>query len=208
MKEWRQKHKTAFLVLGCYALCLVLALLVGLGRFVYNRVLYANGTLQPASLTLADFEWTGSIEAQENGTLLCLDTDPQLYLKDVERRVDTLRIDFAYSQDPQLVTAFWAAPDEEYSIRRMAYAREGGSLFWLPPGGGQTLRLDPGIAAGNVITSHSITINEKRPFYAFFIPSGSVGAALLAGPALLACGLSLLGQLPLPARRKKKEATP
>lgn len=203
LNSFKTSRPAAFLLAACYAAFVLAGLLLGLGRFVYNRALYATGRLEPAMLSAADFEYT-EMDLQPDGTLLCTGADPQMYLLDTRRRIDTLRADILYSQPPQIVNVFWAQEGQDYSSQKMAYPRDGDSLFWLPAGGVQALRLDPGIVAGNTVDVRFIAINEKRPFYAFFIPSASGGALLLFGPALLACALSLA---PPFATFSKKEAT-
>lgn len=214
LKAHLKKHPAIALVLTCYAVGLVVFLAVRLWGFVQNRLAYANGTLQTASLALDDFD-LHDLELQEDGTLLSVGGDPQLLLKDQTRKVENVTIHFSYRLDPVLVNAFWADPGADYSARRMAYGAEtaDGLRFWLPAAGGQSLRLDPGTKVGNTITVHSITANEKRPFYAFFIPAAGESFMLCVLPALFACGLWLVGgALPprlrgwRPRRRKKAGA--
>ncbi len=192
LKAFGARRPGAFLLLGCYAAFLLGGLLLGLGRFAYNRILYASGALAPASLSMADFTLEGMEPLGEGW--VTTSSDPQMFLNDPSRRVDTLRSHFTGLNAPQVETAFYTKPGGAYSLRRMVYARQEGEsqVYWLPAGGGQSLRLDPDSAAGNILHSGEIFINEKRPFYAFFLPSPEVGALLLVAPGLLAAALATL----------------
>ena len=196
-KKWRE-NPTLLLLLACYAGGLVVFLLAHLAGLAANRVAYANGSLAPAALALADFD-LHELEPQPDGTLLSVGGDPQLLLRDAARRVENVTIHFEYTLPPLLVNTFWASPGQDFSLRRMAYPRQGQpegqpKAFLLPATGGQSLRIDPGTRAGNRIAVHSIVINQKRPFFAFFVPSAGEVALLAVLPGLLACGLSLAAQ--------------
>ena len=211
MRPFVKKHPALSLVLTCYAVGLLVFLVRCVAGFAQNRLAWQSGALQTAALTLDDFSFV-DLEQQEDGTLLSVGGDPQLRLRDAARRVENVTVDFSYRLDPILVNVFWGdAADGEgaYSARRMAYGKpaQGGLRFLLPAAGGQSLRIDPGTAVGNTITVHSITINEKRPFYAFFIPGAGQAFMLCVLPALAACFLWLVaGAWPkrlLPRPRKK-----
>ncbi len=194
MKKVRQlwvRRPSACLVLGCYLAAFIGALVFATGQLIYNRVLYANGTFIPKVLSADDFTFEQMEDLGEGW--LTTGTDPQMLLKDPTLRVDTLRTRFGYLNPPLVQTAFYAKPGQAYSLRRMVYAKTLGEsrVYTLPAAGGQSLRLDPDSAMGNILTLEEIVINEKRPFYAFYIPSATAGALLLAGPALLACALGI-----------------
>lgn len=202
MRNFSQKHPTAFLLLACYACGLVVFAAAHLGLFAANRAAYANGSLAHATLAVEDFALR-EMEPQEDGTLLVLPGgDPQMLLIDTQRRVESVYIDFDYTLPPLLVNAFWGEEAEdgsvEYSPRRMAYrqpgSEDGEAAFYLPANGGQALRIDPGTAIGNRITVYGIEINRPRPFWAFFVPGAGEAVLYLALPGLAACGLALLGQ--------------
>lgn len=206
MPAFVKKHPALSLVLTCYAVGLLVFLAVCLVGFAQNRLAYQSGALQTAALPLDDFDLI-DLEKQEDGTLLSVGGDPQLRLRDAARRVENVTVDFSYRLDPVLVNAFWgdpAAGDEAYSPRRMAYGQqaEGGLRFLLPAAGGQSLRIDPGTVVGNTITINRIVVNEKRPFYAFFIPTAGQGFMLCVLPALAACTIWLVaGALPRPRKK-------
>ena len=191
-----KKHPALCLVLTCYAVGLLVFLVVCLVGLVQNRLAYQSGALQTAALTLDDFDLV-DLEPQEDGTLLSVGGDPQLRLRDTTRRVENVTVDITYRLTPLLVNAFWGdatTGEAAYSPRRMAYGSQtqGGLRFLLPPAGGQSLRIDPGTVVGNTIAVNRIVINEKRPFYAFFIPTATQGLVLCALPALVACAIGLL----------------
>lgn len=206
MPAFVKKHPALSLVLTCYAVGLLVFLVWCVVGFAQNRLAYQSGALQTAALPLDDFYFV-DLEPQEDGTLLSVGGDPQLRLRDAARRVENVTVDITYRLDPILVNAFWgdaAAGEAAYSPRRMAYGQpaEGGLRFLLPAAGGQSLRIDPGTAAGNTIAVGRITINEKRPFYAFFLPTVGQGFMLCALPALAACFLWLAaGALPRPRQK-------
>lgn len=205
-KQWFKKHPAAKLPVLCYALGVLVLLAVCLGSLAANRIAYATGRLQTARLSLADFELR-DLEQQADGSLLCTSGDPQLVLKDAARAVESLHLQASYAAPPLKVNAFWAKPGQNHSLRQMAYPRQGSESavqsFWLPPLGGQSLRLDPGIVPGNMVTIESIEINIPRPFWAFLLPSFTQWLLLAVLPGLVACGLAVLKQLGLWPRRKR-----
>ena len=205
MKKVRREHPSVFLVFACYLLCIVGWLLVDVGQLAYNRVLHQNGTLETTRLTVADF----SLQEMEpmDGGFLTTGSDPQMIYSDAAQRVDTVRARIQYRTPPVVETAFYAAPGQPYSIRQMEYAQQEGedSLFLLPAGGGQSLRIDPDATAGNLLWIEEIILNEKRPVYKFFIPSATEGALLLVGPALLASAVSVCLEIRRAWKGRKKE---
>jgi hypothetical protein len=197
MRKRRKKHAGAALLPGCYLLALAVFLAVHLAGFIQNRLAYASGRLAYAELVLDDLDLAADLTL-ESGVLLTDGYDPQLTLADRGMRVETLRLVAGYSRQPLVQTVFWAAPGHAYSPRRMAYPHSigpEGSLFLLPPGGGQGIRLDPDTVPGNRISIEKVIVNEKRPIYLFFLPSSGEVALLAALPALAACALWLGGGL-------------
>ena len=206
MKKWKAKNPALFLLLACYAGGLLVFLAVQGWAFAQNRLAYRSGQLQTARLVLADFEFDAQeLELQEDGTLLSVGGDPQLRLLDKERRVENVSLRCRWRLNPILVNAFWAAPQQAYSPRRMAYAipTDGADFFLLPAAGVQGLRLDLGTAVGNTITVEEIVINQPRPLWAFLRPTAGQALLLALLPGGLACGLWLAPQL-LPLKLAKK----
>lgn len=200
----KHAHSSRFLVLLCYGAGLALWLVLHLAGFVQNRLGYANGTLVFQELTLADFTL---FEAEASGEgFVTTGTDPQLRLADETRRVENITIEFEYSAAPYGINVFYRAPGQSYAPTRMAYGRqtENGLSFLLPAGGVQGLRIDPGNAAGNIVTIKSIRINQPRAFLSFFQFSAGEAALLLLLPGLVACGLSIL--LPVPQLLQERKA--
>lgn len=192
MKQLK-KRPGALLALGCYAAALLVFLAVGLIGFIQNRAAYASGRLAPATLSLDDFEWNTELELRD-GTLVSLGADPQLILKDRERAVENVTLDFGYSRTPRMQQVFWAAPGQDHALRQMAYPTgQSGekATFLLPAAGGQSLRIDPDTVLGTSIEVRGVTINTRRPFWQFFIPSAGQLAALLLVPPLAAAALGL-----------------
>ncbi|MDL2293697.1 hypothetical protein LJC60_03600 [Ruminococcaceae bacterium OttesenSCG-928-D13] len=190
------KHPGAALVLACYAVALLLHLAVCTVALAQNRAAYASGELTPATLTLSDFELNDEIYQREDGMLVTSGADPQLLLVDRERRVESLTLHLGYSRAPRIRQVFWAVPGQDYDLRKTAYpfGRAEGEVvtFLLPPGGGQSLRIDPDSEAGTVIEFVSVTINERRPFWQFYQPDAGQALGLLLVPLLVGCGVSLV----------------
>lgn len=183
------KHPAIRLVAACYLLWLAGLLVFHCGLLVANRVGYATGALQTAQLTVEDFTWVNLVE--KDGLLVSTSADPQLILKDGTKKVDTLLLEMEFSHPPRLVTAFWAAQGQDYTLRQMAYPasnQRGTFQFFLPATGVQNLRVDPGTVAGNQITIHSIRVNQPRPFWAFFQFSTLEWVLWLCVPGLVASG--------------------
>ena len=208
------------LLLACYAGGFVLLVLWHFVGFAQNRLAYAGGDLAPATLTAEDFRAEGLV-ALEDGTLVSVNEDPQLHLLDTARRVENVRVRLRHSKDPITVTAYWAPQGQDHSVRSMAWPQgetgpallpAGGAsiqtdaLFLLPAAGGQSLRIDPASATGDIFYIESITINEKRPFFAFFIFSAADWLALCVLPGLLACGLSILRGAVVQKQRPSRKA--
>lgn len=193
LAKLHQRYPALWLLLVCYASGVVLLFVVHVAGFAANRMAYATGRLQTTELYVDDFELI-NMEDTGNG-LLTLNNDPQMLLIDTARRVENLQFDVQFEREPLVVNVFWAADGTDHSVRNMAYARPWNEqLFWLPPAGGQSLRIDPGFAAGNRLVVNRILINQPRPFYGFFIPTAGEVALLLVVPALAAAALGLLAQ--------------
>lgn len=204
MKKHIRKRPVLALALFCYAAGFAALLLAHFAGFVYNRVLYATGALTTTPLTLEDFELTNDLVLQD-GQLISIGADPQLVLKDPNLKVDTLYVEIEYSAPPRQVNVLYAAPGQPYTVRHMVFARQykGATVFWLPVGGGQNIRLDPGSASYNIITIKSIVANVPRPFYAYFIFTPGQWAALAVVPGLAASAIVTARQ-GLAAYRGKK----
>lgn len=214
MRQLSKKHPTAVLLLLCYGGWLAVFLVLHTIGLVQNKVLYANGTFTTQQLTLADFEEPVGFAQKENkmvplalynsyyseenyNTLVSITADPQLLLKDAAQRVDSLQVEIAYATPPRTQTVFYAKPGQDYTVRQMVYPqqvqtqeRENDTLytstFWLPPSGGQSLRLDPDTVAGRQMQITAITLNVPRPWTSFFVPTPGEIAAFAVVPGLLA----------------------
>lgn len=186
--RWIRKNPETALLAGCYAAGLLVLLGVLLAGLAANRAAYASGALAPAQLTLDDFELYDLVVA--DGRLVSTGGDPRMILKDKSLLVENVALDAAYSRDPLTVAVYWAAPGGEYSVRRMRYPAGGGSpaVFYLPAAGGASLRIDPGVVAGNEIALNGIDINQPRPFWRFFVPTAAQWLLLAVLPMLAACG--------------------
>lgn len=194
MRRLQSRRPAVFLALCCYAAGLALALLFATGRLVYNRVLYANGTLQPLTLSAEDAALE-NLEPLGEGRFVATSADPQLHISG--HRADTVTLDIEYNAPPEMVQAFWGAPGEAFTLRRMAYAQSDERTLWLSAGGAEALRIDPGIIPGRSFTLRAIYLNQPRPAWAFYRPSPAAANLLLFAPGLLASVLWL-------APRRKK----
>lgn len=201
VKRWL-KNRAVRLVLLCYAVGIAVWLLWQAGGLVAGKIGYANGSLAAAELTLDDFElWDMELR---DGALVTTGADPQLLLKDIALKVESLELEFSYTRAPQVVTVYWAKPGQDYAVKNMAYpAGSEGLVFRLPATGGQSLRIDPDTTAGNVITVQRIRVNVGRPFYAYFIPRAGQLVLLAVLPGLCAAALGLLAQAGLFAKRPR-----
>ncbi len=192
-RQWKKKHPNLHLVMACYAGALLLALLWGTGCFLGNRILYATGFFTETVLEMDDFTPI-QLEELENGSWVSVGSDPQLILNEKDLRVDSVRTHFQFIREPVIQTVFYANQDGNYNLRNMVYAYESekGSVYWLPSGGGQNLRIDPDSSYGNVFYAQEIVVNEPRPAWAFFVPSGMQIGILLLAPAIVAGVLQVL----------------
>ncbi|MGD9559006.1 MAG: hypothetical protein AB7V55_00175 [Oscillospiraceae bacterium] len=199
--EKQRFGRTALLFVFCYAAALLLLFGVHLGGFVANRLAYRSGALAPGQLALHDFTWQDMEE--KDGRLVTTGGDPQLLLKDAGRRVENLVLELEFALPTKGITVFWAKPGMAHSLWAVAYPDENTGRVWLPAGGGQSLRIDPDSRPGNVVTVRQITVNQQRPFYAFFVPTAAEVAAVVVLPALAACLLQTVGVLLAGAKRAK-----
>lgn len=208
MRRFIKKHPAPGLLLLCYGAALALLLLVHLGDFVANRVLYATGHFTTRELTVADFDLENLIEL-DDGRLVSTTADPQMLLKDPAQKVDTVYLELQ-THLPARATMVFYARDRQYTMRQVLYgtAAGGGLSFYLPSLGGASLRVDPVSVESNIITIERIVINQPRPVYAFFVFSANEWLALALLPGLLACGISILwqGRALLPRYRKAGDA--
>ncbi len=193
MKHFKQTHPGLFLVCACYIVALLLAFLFHTGQFVLNRVLYASGALQATVLQMEDFTPT-QLERLDDGRWVTTGSDPSLLLNDANLRVDTVRTQFVFTNEPLIETAFYAQPGEAHSLRQMVYAEESGDgqVYFLPARGVQSLRIDPDSSYGNIFEVGEIVLNEPRPFWVFYIPGGVEIGILLLVPAFVAGFLSVV----------------
>lgn len=212
LKAWLNNHRTIRLLALCYAVALVLALCVHVGRFVYSQILRTTGALQTLQLTIEDFELV-DLYLLEDGSYATISADPQMLLRNTALRVESVTMEMQVSGDgvtvPLMVSAYYANEGEGYSARQIVYAAcesTEGSLplysFSLPVGGAYNLRIDPDIAAGRMLTFGTITINAPRTLGSYFVPTAGEAWLLLVVPALLACGLSLLPSNWRPLQRR------
>lgn len=190
MKRFIKVRPWAAVAAGCYLAGALLFLGTHLAGYAQNRALYRDGVFVQQQLALSDFVLNEDLIQLDEATLESVGPDPQLLLADPGRPIDTVELALEYSKDPYLVNVFYAAPGEDYSVRRMLYAVDGDGLFLLPAEGGGSLRIDPGTVAGNVIRVAGITVNRPRSFWYFLRPSVMEMAALLVLPGLLACALA------------------
>ncbi len=206
VKQFKKLQPGVFLVVACYVVCLVLALSWHTGQFLVNRILYAGGYFVTTTVQMEEFTPV-QLLMLEDGRWATTGSDPQLILNNESLHVDTVRTDFRYTIEPLMETVFFTAPDNAYNLRQMVYANhtENGSVYWLPFAGAQSLRIDPDTRAGNVIQVEEIVLNEPRPFWAFYIPSGAEIAVLLFAPAFAAAFLHTIWPTGLWSKLKSKQ---
>lgn len=217
MKAKIKKHPHFWLVICIYAIAVVVWLVVQLGGFIANRIMFATGELETGEFTLHPSvvlddnfvlnELAYVDDAQntdENkAVLVTTGSDPQMIFKFGAAKVESVQLYFTYENTPQMVNVYWANNGQDYSVNNMAYAQDAQqSIFWLPATGGQSLRIDPDTRPGNMITVEKVVINAKRPFYSFFVPSAKQVLLLCVVPAFVAAVLVTLLSV-LPQKNKK-----
>ncbi len=186
-------HPARFLLGACYGLWLLGLVVLHVVQFAHNRAEYASGMLQPAVLSAEDF--TLYELAEEDGALVSTGADPRMLLLDSARRVDSVWLDIAYEGDYGAAAVFWAAPGDEYSVRDMAYpATPGGSVFYLPADGAQSLRIDPANLPGVKLEVRGVHVNVRPPVWAFFAPSETEWLLFAVAPGLLAAGVAVCAE--------------
>lgn len=193
MKHLLKKRTLPVLLAMLYVVWTVALLCVQLFGFARAQALRADGTLPQQTLTVADFEL---YDLELRGDVLVVTgADPRMELRDESLLADSLLFEASYSQEPGPVTALWAQPAQDHSLRRVAYAQpqQGASLFYLPAGGGARLRIDPGTRPGTEIRVIRIVANPPRSLGSYLVPGPARLLGLAVGPALLACAVTVAG---------------
>ncbi len=179
--------------------------------FAADSLAYALGILHEQTITLDDaaLYTLVNMERTDAQTLTAVNGDAQLLLQPGQR-VRTLRLAAQYPAGLSCeMDLYWHLPGGGYTAARRIWptvcADGAGWNYTLPWLAGQNLRLDLADQGGAAVTLSAVVLNERIPWYRYFIPTGSQLLALAAVPGLLACMAALLRDTAEFFGRKRKE---
>ncbi len=168
----RLKNISSRRIIAGTALALVAGFIAGgLLGFVTESAARKNGSLSTQVLQAEDFSWSG-IEVK-NGETITTDYDPQM-ITEFNGKLTSVRFYMEYSSYPGEMTVYYTEPgDAGFSVQKR---------LWIAPVQGQagwyevetsmknvaSLRIDPTMYAGNVLSFGDFIINGEKTFADYF----------------------------------------
>lgn len=208
MKGFRRSSGSGRLLVLCYALAVVLWLVL---CFVHCAVVLnekANGRMRSLSLSPADFtresfvsydesEWDNPPEEGENW-YLSTDNDSHLIWTG-EIYLESVRLDARHYLPPGSVALYYLKPGQtDYSETQKVFAKVSGDGQYTFDLGGilvSGLRIDPDSVGGVPTQFTGVQLNPPTFWVDAFLPDGGQWLVLLFAPALAAAFLRLGRQL-------------
>ena len=203
--------------LACYLAALLVWLGVCTGQLLQDKRDRDAGRMAPVTLTAANKEFglVDVLYTGEDGKLVCLNADPQLWWEnylDVPIRTVTMQAD--YSRYPMEISLYYEVTGQtEISRDQHIYAQDNGDgtyTFTLPRTDVTVLRLDI-CSTACVVRNFSLTLNAPRPFWQYYLPTAWQAFRLLLYPGLAASLVHMLaaaGQNLLAWRKSRRAPRP
>lgn len=195
LKHWfsaaRQRPFAALYLLGVVVLLLSMA-----GSLALDSLLYAFGVYEQKTVTLGDTGQYTLVNMEETapGVLTSTTGDAQLLLTP-GTLVRRLRLVADYEGDGGEKDLYYHLPGMGYTPRLRVWptaADDGESwVYTVPRAAGQNLRLDLADTAGVTVTVKALVLNERDPWYAYFVPGAAQLFWLAVLPGLAGCALTL-----------------
>lgn len=195
LKHWfsaaRQRPFAALYLLGVVLLLLSMA-----GSLALDSLLYALGVYEQKTVTLGDTGQYTLVNMEETapGVLTSTTGDAQLLLTP-GTLVRRLRLVADYEGDGGEKDLYYHLPGMGYTPRLRVWptaADDGESwVYTVPRAAGQNLRLDLADTAGITVTVKALVLNERDPWYAYFVLGAAQLFWLAVLPGLAGCALTL-----------------
>lgn len=186
-------RRPAAVLYGLGAAGLVLYMLA---NFALDSILYTAGVLREQTVTLADAALYQLVDLEQTGldTLTSRTGDAQLLLTPGQP-VRRLRLVAEYGAGSHERDLYYHLPGGGYSARLRVWpvrtADGAGWVYTVPRWAGQNVRLDLVDTAPVTVRVTAIVLNERLPWYRYFIPAPWQLFWLAVLPGLLACAVTL-----------------
>lgn len=151
---------------------LLVALFVAKGLFGYITETSArkNGSLAQHTLSATDFEWNGIVE--KDGQVVTTDNDPQMLLE-TPTRFTSVKFYMDSSIYPGEMCIYYTQPgDTAFSVQKRLWIVPDVQRGWYVVETSMmdvtSLRIDPTMYAGNVLTFGDFIFNEEKTFGDYF----------------------------------------
>ena len=170
MERWQANPLK--MLLRCYVLGLVLALVFHLGAGLVSLLAYQTGYYEEKHLSIDDFMLVG-LERVDDVTLITETDDAQLLYPG---NVRSLRFTCEFLQNPgEFISFYGTVRRPAFSPGRMLYAqqRDDTYLFTYPPLT-NTVRVDLGVVPSVTVRITDILLNEKTPRQMLHLSTGEL----------------------------------
>ena len=200
------------LPLTAYLLALAVWVVLGAAHCGSDALAKAQGRLTETTLGVNDWQLVGL--AQDGGTLVTLDGDPQMIVEDVSGQVvRTLSYTVQFDGEAREMCLYYTTKvGEDYSADRRIYPQSLGNgryVYTLPRTSLAALRLDPCSPEDGktvTMTMSDIVLNAAATLPAvwqYFVPTWYQAFCLVLYPALAAAAVSIAAAVIGDARKKK-----
>lgn len=203
--------------LACYLAALLIWLGACTGQLVQDKLAQADGRMTQVTLTAAnkEFGMVDVLYTGEDGKLVCLSADPQLWWENyLDVPIRTVTMQASYSRNPMEISLYYELEGQtEISRDQHIYAQDNGDgtyTFTLPRTDVTVLRLDI-CSTACVVRDFSLTLNAPRPFWQYYVPTAWQAFRLILYPGLgasLAHMLIAAGQNLLAWRKSRAAVRP
>lgn len=204
MKKLFSKRPRALIPLVCYALALVIWLLLCTALLISDTADRLTGRLTAQTMELSQLELVELELTETAGSLLATGADPQfIWVNPDGRTVRSVTLTLRYTATPSEMSLYYIEEyGQAFGRERKVYPERGDTdtyRFTLPAVDIYALRLDP-CSFAQRLDGVSISFNTDCPVWRYFVPTWRQVFALLLYPGLTACALNIL----LDARRQWK----
>lgn len=171
MVDKLKKISSRRIIAGTATALVALFVFSGLFSFVTETAARKNGSLTTQTMQAQDFAWSGI--AVKDGAVITTDNDPQM-ITEYTGKITSIKMYMESSVHPGEMTVYYTQPgDRAFSVHKR---------LWLVPVRGQpgwfmvetpvknitSLRIDPTMYAGNILTFGDIVINSEKTFGEYF----------------------------------------
>lgn len=171
MVDKLKKISSRRIIAGTAMALVALFVFSGLFSFVTETAARKNGSLSTQTMHAQDFAWSGI--AVKDGVVITTDNDPQM-IAEYTGKITSIKMYMESSVHPGEMTVYYTQPgDRAFSVhKRLWLAPVRGQPGWFmvetPVKNITSLRIDPTMYAGNVLTFGDIVINSEKTFGEYF----------------------------------------